>query len=163
MFKIRMPIDSLSWHKTLGRICRCRCSNLCKYAGERDQTTSLLPLNERSEVSKSTPVVPSFLLTFATEFTCHSWENLLKFSHCDYHRAYKEFCRKFNLKKTCKPGHAYLAYRQVRTRLIWGIAPPGKDHIWLQTKKSKHQVEKGFLYLPTNRIGFSLLFELEVV
>ena len=41
--------------------------------------------------------------------------------------------------------------------------PPGKDHIWLQTKKSKHQVEKGFLYLPTNRIGFSLLFELEVV
>lgn len=41
--------------------------------------------------------------------------------------------------------------------------PPGKDHIWLQIKKSKHQVTKGFLYLPTNRIGFSLLFELEVV
>ena len=134
-----MPIDSLSWHKTLGRICRCRCSNLCKYAGERDQTTSLLPLNERSEVSKSTPVVPSSLLTFATEFTCHSWENLLKFSHCDYHRAYKEFCRKFNLKKkTCKPGHAYLAWPTGRYApgLYKGLPPPReRPHMASNQKK----------------------------
>ena len=148
MFKIRMPIDSLSWHKTLGRICRCRCSNLCKYAGEWDQTTSLLPLNECSEVSKSTPVVPSSLLTFAKEFTCHSWENLLKFSHCDYHRAYKEFCRKFNLKKTCKPGHAYLAYRQVRTGLYKGLPPPGKTTYGFKQKKASIRWRKGFYTCP---------------
>ena len=135
MFKIRMPIESLSWHKTLGRICRCRCSNLCKYAVERDQTTSLLPLNERS-VSKSTPVVPSSLLTFATEFTCHSWENLLKFSHCDYHQAYKEFCRKFNLKKKLvSQGMLTWPTGRYAPGLYKGLPPRERPHMASNQKK----------------------------
>ena len=47
------------------------------------------------------------LLTFATDFTCHSFENLSKFSQSDYPRAYMEFCQNLNSlkekKKTFKP------------------------------------------------------------
>ena len=61
-------------------------------------TVRLAP-NERSGVSKSTPVVPSSLLTFATDFSCLSWGNLLKFSQCDSLRSYIKFCPNLNLKK----------------------------------------------------------------
>ena len=39
------------------------------------------------------------MLTFSTDFICHSLENLLKFSQSDYPRAYIEFCQNLNSKK----------------------------------------------------------------
>ena len=42
------------------------------------------------------------LLTFATDFTCHSFENLSKFSQSDYPRAYMEFCQNLNSLKEKK-------------------------------------------------------------
>ena len=58
------------------------------------------------------------LLTFSTDFICHSLENLLKFSQSDYPRAYIEFCQNLKFKKEKKLLSQCLLGLQAGTPLV---------------------------------------------